>query len=196
MTKILNFFKKYWFLILITLTIILWSVNTFLIPTNKNSKVNPTSTPNTSVATYKSIAPGVSQESDIQQNLGTALKIQKSGIATIFDYNSNNKYRNTQIQSENGGVVFIKEIIAFGDNRSSSEIVNVYGQAKNILYGSSLNSVFNLYVYPQNGIAYIGSADGTMTEIWYFQPTTIEDFISRWAPNYSLKPPTIENQGY
>ena len=90
----------------------------------------------------------------------------------------------------------IKEIVNSNDNIDASFVTNSYGIAPNMLYEDLSNSVFNLYVYPQNGIAYLGAADGTLKEIWYFQQTKLDDFIKNWGTGFSIDPPSQSSVGY
>lgn len=81
---------------------------------------------------------------------------------------------------------FFKEIITSSENKTPRDLINVYGDTQNILYGNdAINGIF-LYVYPDKGIAYLGNkSSNTLFEIWYFEPTTMDTFITNWASGYS-----------
>jgi hypothetical protein len=147
--------------------------------------VNPSPTPVSKIATFGTIVPGTSTESDVSNVWGRPISTNEEGSQKISEYKSSNQYRFNQATFTNGTATLIKEIVNSNDNKDVGSITSVYGVAQNVLYEKLPSSVFNLYVYPQNGIAYLGAKDGTLKEIWYFQPTTIESFMTDWGQNFS-----------
>ena len=155
---------------------------------NNTNIVNKTNT-RTKQADYKSIVPGITTKEQVLSKLGNPVKKTDN----LLEYHSNNPNYNNQIQIEEDKVSFIKEYISLADNRNSKQITQVYGEPKNILYGPDANSGFFLYVYPENGIAYIGhSTSGLLLEIWYFPPTNIDNFMKKYAQEYSEKTKIIQ----
>lgn len=173
---------------MIVLAAILYIVNLFL----KGSSLTPIPTPTsiTQRASYKDIVPGLSSEADLKKSLGTPLKTTTSELGIIDEYKSTSELRHHIATIKNEKVVFFKEIVSAKDETTSTNVTNIYGVAPNILYSKSPNSTFNLYVYPSNGIAYLGHSDGTLLEIWYFEPTTIDNFINLWGKDYLTSPST------
>jgi hypothetical protein len=186
MKKILLIIKKYWFLPLISLAAIAYIANLLI---KSSTPANPL-TPSSQEASFGSITPGIATQNDVNKILGMPLKTTQQQGQTINEYKSSvNLLPHTAYFTNNTLTVF-KEIVSSVDKKDSSSITNIYGVAPNVLYSKSPNSSFNLYVYPSNGLAYIGHVDGTLLETWYFQPTTIENFMSKLAPDYLLSPPT------
>lgn len=188
MRKIINFIKNYWILIMIVLAGLLYIVNLFIKGSSPTS--TPTPTPVAQRASYKDIFPGISSEADLRNALGTPLKTTTNESGIIDEYKSTSELRRHIATIKSGKVVFFKEIVSANDKTTATDITNIYGVAPNILYNKSPNSTFNLYVYPSNGIAYIGHSDGALLEIWYFEPTTIDNFINLWGQDYSTSPST------
>lgn len=155
----------------------------------KTQKVSPSPTPAPQRATFRDITPGISNEADLSKMLGTPLKSTTNNGITTDEYKSTSPVRNSIGIIENGKVSLIRQIVGSSENITADSITNIYGKAPEILYNKAPNSVFRLYVYPSNGIAYLGHSDGTLLEIWYFVPTTIEDFISKWGQNYQTNQP-------
>lgn len=180
MRKILLFIKSYWILILIVFTLFIYLANLFI----KKPSVPVTPTAN-KIAKFGEILPGKTSVEKVDEILGKPIGSETQNGNTILDYKTTNKYINDQVVANNDLVKIVKKAVIFGDKTNAETITKDFGIAPYTLYKQSSNSVFNLYVYPQNGIAYLGHLDGTVMEIWYFEPTTIEDFISKWAPNYS-----------
>jgi len=139
-------------------------------------------------ASFGEIVPGTTTSDQINELLGFPVSSTVSGNITVSDFKSSNQYRTHQVELIDNGVAFVKEMVNPGDSRNSEDIRKTYGDDPYVLFEKSQQSPFLLYVYPNNGLAYIGHQDGTMLEIWYFVPTTIEDFMSKWAKDYSKEP--------
>lgn len=191
MRKIFNFFKKYswiWIIIVVIIAIIGDVVLT------QNKRSTPPPTPIAKRASFKDITPGISSEADLNKVLGTPIRTNIQGDQKVDEYKSTSQFRNHIAVIQNGAVSLIKEMISATDTTKANLITNIYGQAPYILYEKFPNSTFRLYVYPANGIAYLGHEDGTLQEIWYFVPTTIENFQITWASEYLFSPPTEQLQ--
>ncbi len=187
MKKFIAFAKKHSWVWIIVVVIV--SIVGDAIITQKNKPV-PTPTPVPKVADYKSVIPGISTESDLNKILGTPVKTTIDGNRKLDEYKSTSELRLHNAVIENDKVIFIKEIISSYDTTKSSDLTSLYGEPPVKLYSKFPNASFYLYVFPSNGIAYLGHTDGTLLEIWYFIPTTIQEFLSKWATEYSTSPPT------
>jgi len=188
MQKIVSFFKKYawvWIIIIVLIAIV---GDAYLTREKNVPSASPTPAPKT--ASYKDIIPGVATEEELNKILGTPLRTTIDGSEKTDEYKSTSELRHHIAIIQSGKVVFIKEIVSAHDTIKSPNIVSIYGTAPNILYNKYPNSTFDLYVYPANGIAYLGHKDGGLLEIWYFQPTTIGNFITTWGKDYSLSKST------
>lgn len=192
MKKIVGFFKRFWLLILIVLSIILFTADKIIKTKTPGPPVS--STPiSTRVADYKSIVPGKSTLDEINNLLGFPIEQNEENGKITAEYGSSSKYRNNIVIVQNGVASLIKEVVTATDNKKAESVTGVYGIAPYRLYDQRPNATFDLYVYPNNGIAYIGHEDRTLLETWYFQPTTIEVFSSSWGQGYSARPSTKQN---
>lgn len=155
---------------------------------NKNNRVVPEGTPPPPVAgqaSYKSIVPGTSTKEDVIKSMGKPLE-DITGNSGTLKYSSLSPNRQNLVEIDNGKASFIKEIITLKDTKKTKEIVGQYGDAKKILYGPDAEAGFYLFVYPENGIAYIGHPEsGLLLEVWYFPPTDLKNFISKYGQGYS-----------
>ena len=141
----------------------------------------------TSEISFKSLVPGKSTKKDVVDVLGTP---KKEGATdnnrVLLEYDSDSSVYNNQITLDGGVVDNILEIVTLKNPKYAKEIINVYGEPKYVLYGSDSYAGFNLYVYPEEGIAYLGSShNGLLLEIWYFPPTNIDVFKEKYATEYS-----------
>lgn len=185
MRNIFNFVKKHsWVIILILVVLAIIGDNII----TSRQKPSPTPTPIAQVATFKNITPGISTESDLNKIWGTPTRTTINGPQTIDTYKGVG-FKDQTAVIEGGKVKLIRQVIASTDTTKASTITDVYGPAPYILYSKFPNYVFRLFVYPSNGIAYLGATNGTLSEIWYFVPTTIDNFASLWATDYSFSTP-------
>ena len=187
MTKITEFIRKRRLFIFISAIIIPTLLIFFVLKNEKKPTISITTTtpvPNDKTASFNNIVPGETSQERINELLGFPLNTEDKDGKTFLDYKTSNQYRNHTIVIKNGIVILIKEIVNKEDNINADIIREKYGVAPNILYEQKFSSTFDLYVYPGNGIAYLGHQDGTILEVWYFQPTDIDNFIESWANNY------------
>lgn len=191
MKKIIELFKKYsWIWIVIIVLVSIFS-DIYIQKIKNVPLVSPT--PISKIASYKNIIPNISTEEDLNKILGSPLKTIIKNTEKTDEYMSNSELRRHTALIQNEKVIFFKEIISASDTTRANDIISIYGLAPNILYSKYPNATFDLYVYPLNGISYLGHKDGGLLEIWYFEPTTIEGFMSKWASDYSLTKPDNKN---
>jgi len=162
--------------------IILIVIPLFILFGKNGLKINDNTIKTSTNFDPKKIIPGTTKEKDIEKALGKP--VEKSG--NILNYQSNNPNSYNTVQVENGKVAFVKEIITSKIEKTKKDIVSEYGEPKYKLYGPYSNSGINLYIYPDKGLAFLGGDDfDSIQEIWYFPPTTFEDFKRTYAKDYS-----------
>lgn len=187
MKKILNFLKSHpklsWGL-LIAASLILSFLLALLLKKEKVSIPTPTG------PSYKSITPGKSDKNELINKLGNPIKqSQTDDNLLTLDYASNSPNRNEKFILEDSKVALIKEIVTLKDIKTKQDITRVYGAADYILYGPDVAAGFYLYVYPDKGIAFIGKKESDLIlEVWYFVPTSLSQFQSKLAKNYTFSP--------
>lgn len=189
MYKIFDFLKHKK---IVLLTIISLSFLIFIVIKINNQKSVviqeiPTSSPVSGIVDFNEIIPGKTSLDRINELLGKPLSSTTSGDLNISNYKSTNQYRNHKVYSKDGlAELVVEEII--NKNKTVKDIQKIYGVAPVSLFSKSPSSAFKLYVYSDKGIAYLGHQDGTILEIWYFIPTTVDDFITKWGSDYSKEP--------
>lgn len=176
--------KKLIFLGVVLLTLLFTLGVYLLFRFQKPSNQSPQAT---SEITFKTFVPGKSSKEDVVAVLGTPKKEHDTDNGeTLLEFNSDSSTRNNQITINNSVVDFIKEIVTLKNPKYAQEIKKVYGEPKYFLYGPHSYAGYDLYIYPENGIAYLGNSNtGLLLEIWYFPATTIEIFKERYATGYS-----------
>lgn len=183
MIKIISYIKKRSIILVVFLIV----ASTLVFISNKKQSV-PTTSPTpfsiTKIAIFNSIQPGQTSLDKVNELLGKPIKTEDLDGKTIVEYKSTNKFRTHLVEIQNGTAVFIKQVVNSIDGINASDIRKEFGIEKYILYEKKENSTFNLFVYPENGIAYFGHNDGTILEIWYFLPTDIDTFLKSWAVDF------------
>jgi len=142
-------------------------------------------------AEYKGLTPGKSSREELLNSLGNPVKETQDGNTRTLEYLSRNPNYNNQFLTTGNTLSFIKTYITPDDNLSITDIEKKYGENQQVLYGSGSISGFDLYVYPDKGVAYIGNKQtDDVLEVWYFSPTDFENFQSLYAADYSTSPNT------
>lgn len=150
----------------------------------RSRRVSPPPPPlPTAGASYKSLVPGVSTKDEVVARLGVPLNDTDSAV---LNYKSTNPNLPHNVSIEGNIAVFIKEQVTLEDKITKEGLIRLYGQPPEELYGPYSVNGFNLYVYPDKGVAFLGHVTGSgVLEIWYFPPTTIDVFLQTWGADYS-----------
>jgi len=187
MKKILSFFwrsRLFFVIIFVSLLVVVY----LLLPERKE----PVETvPTKQGVSWQSLTPGVSGKNQVIEKLGNPIEETKEEDQSILDFRSSSSTRNHQAVFENETANFLREIVTLKDEKTTEDLKEMYGETENVLYGPDAYNGYYLFVYPEKGVAYLGSpGTGNLLEIWYFPPTNMEDFTSVWAQGYStqLKP--------
>lgn len=184
----MNLFKNR-FLKIITIILFLASITFIVFSVSRSSKkvASPQNISGQAVD-LSWISPGKTSKEEIISKFGAPIKIDLTQNDETLYYNSTSKTRNNQIKVEAGIVTFVKEMVSYLDSKKVSDINTSYGISTYSLFGPDSAGGNKLYVYPDKGIAYLGDPKfDTLEEIWYFVPTSLENFKEKWAPSYSEK---------
>lgn len=156
-----------------------------------NNTTDSTAPRDVSFSQYN-LKPNISTKEEVYKILGNPVSRQQQGDYTMESFaNPNSVNRQHQVVLEENIVKVVKEIVAYNDSRSISDITNILGSAPTVLFGPDQESGVYLYVYETRGVAYLGNqldGNNSLFEVWFFPPTTTETFISSWAREYSPFP--------
>lgn len=185
MNIILTFFKKnkYIFIVIITVLALL------ILFRNEKSDKNDLSTEKvTNEPSYKNLIPGKSTKEETLTGLGTALNAKIEENKETYEYLSSNPNFNTKVVILDNKLSYIKVIYTIKDNIKSRDLIEKYGYPEKVLYGSDYSVGYILNTYPERGIAFISHQKSlNVREVWYFEPTTLDEFIKDYAPGYTNK---------
>lgn len=183
---IFSFIKSSWlFIVLAVIAFLLIGLSLFF----PEQKSQPSPTPKTQAQSWNKITPGKTSFDEVKEKLGEPIETRQRQSQTILFYPSESESLNHEVVISQNTVGFIKEQV-IGDTRKLSYYVNQFGEPKAKLYGPYAASGYLLNIFPENGIAILAHADhGLVFENWYFEPTTLEDFLQKWGQGLSENPP-------
>lgn len=171
LTKIARVLKNEWFLLvlaLLSLTLISLTVAAYL---NKSKQYR-------GVMWQNNITPGETTTEDLGNKLGGPIKTAVENDKLIYFYESGNEFRPHEVEIFQDKVNIIKEQVIADEKGSLNDYLSKFGQPERILYGQ------HGYAAPANfwgskGIIVFGNAEsGKILEIWYFPPTTPDQFLA------------------
>lgn len=113
-------------------------------------------------------------ESEESQNGRTELEIKRNGDGPPHS-----------IITQGNTVKLVKDRVLTGNLDTFKE---KYGEPENQYWGEHQKVGFKTYVWTKNGIAVVAhNLDGAVFEVWYFEPTTLENFLSNFGKNLSVE---------
>ncbi len=180
----ISFFNLHRKLFLFILALLFLVISMFIFLRQK-----PTQLPilNREIQVWKNFQPGKTTKSEVVNQLGEPKTETKINGNILDSFSSESPVRLHQVIFDNQNVSQVfKKIMTANDKATPKDIIQIYGDTTNILYGiDAINGIY-LYVYPDKGIAYVGNnQSNTLFEIWYFTPTSLDNFMKNWASDYS-----------
>lgn len=134
--------------------------------------------------TYKSIIPGKTTKEEVLDIMGKPLSEKQEGEYLVLTFKSDIEPRPHIVKLKDNIVdIFIEAVLM---NKSPMQVFDSYGEAPNKLYAHFVKGSRTLFIYPEDGIAFMGY-DGNsvdMLEMWYFKPMPFEEFRKLYTPNY------------
>lgn len=182
-TNILN--NKTSRILIFIITIVLALI---LIITNRQSKQNiDPQIKSISNADYQGTKPGTTKYNDFVEKYKDEIIATKSnqGSALVEVKSSNPNYPTEAIFID-GILAYIKVVYILNDEIYVKEFTNKYGPFPQTLYGPDASVGYLMGIYPDKGLAVIyHELSETVREAWYFTPTTTQNFIKKYAADYS-----------
>lgn len=182
----ISFFNLHRKLFLFIFALLFLVVSAFILLSQKPAQLLT----NREIQVWNNFQPGKTTKKDVVNKLGDPETETKTDGGSLDAFSSESPVRLHQVlfDSQNVSQLF-KKIITAGDTATPKDIIQIYGDASNILYGAdSINGIY-LYVYSDKGIAYLGNnQSNTLFEIWYFAPTSLDNFMKNLASGYSKEP--------
>lgn len=207
MANFKEFFKKYWLIGLLGFLVVVLAMARFgqvgkrptpvPRPTPRKASpwppVRPRETPKeipTLGVSWGEIVPGQTTRDELKDALGEPLR---QGIKEGYDlyfYPSESKFWPHEVVISQEKVVFVKEQVTDPLKKNLKDYTQEYGQPDQVFYNTLSRVGFAVHVFLSRGLAVTANpGDGTILEIWYFPPTTSQEFLKTWGKNLSKTPP-------
>ncbi len=175
-----KFYKKYWVIILLAF------IATSLLIIKLVFIKEPTQAPpqTQQVEVYKGVIPGKTTAKDLSAIFG-APDPKESDFAnnTLVYPRKEGGPPDEAIMDDNQTLALMKERSLSGN---LNDYVNKYGTPEKEYFGEHATTGYKTYVWATKGLAVVaGSADGIIYEVWYFAPTTLEDFKLKFGQRLS-----------
>lgn len=136
---------------------------------------------------WNGLSPGVSTKNDVLTSLGNPKEMKKEGNIESLLYSSASEFRPHEVQISQGTARLIKEQVVESREGAINEFIRKYGKPEAIIYGHH-GFIAPAHFWGSKGvIAFAGTTDGVLVEIWYFQPQTLSSFLEQF-PNFTTEP--------
>lgn len=182
-------FKKYWLIVLLAFIATILVIINFFITNKNNGQKTPVQTAVPSVS-WKGVVPGQTNKDQLVKLLGTPDPAYSNPTNNTYAYPREQGPPNL-VFLDGDKVGLIKEMVTSGN---LSQYIQKYGKPEGEYWGENQESGFKIYIFSKSGLAVMAhQKEGLVVEIWYFQPTTLENFLAIWGRDLSLEE---KPQGY
>lgn len=181
LTKLSRLFKKYLTVILILLLLAIvggWLVVVRTPPTNspQASLISPS---------LVGVEVGKTNLEELYSKLGSPDEQQSKLSEGVYAYPVEGGGPAHKVIFEGERVGVIKETIL--GTKTFQEYKRVYGEPERALY--TIPEGFKFYVYTKLGVGVKAHDDGSVDQVWYFPPMSVEELLKKpWAENVSVEP--------
>ena len=149
-----------------------------------------TAPPSTQIL-YEGIRPGETTTEAVVQKLGQPTRKEEEAKKTSLVYPSDQGQRPVLVDAQSNTVVRIIEPL--DKEIGFANATKILGTADAVLYGPFHQAGFELHVFLSRGVAILGNPQSNEAwQRWYFEPTSLPQFIANIAPEYQIEP--IPNQ--
>jgi len=144
-----------------------------------------------SIAWKNNIIAGETTKDKLIKSLGQPLKIEAADNQVSYFYDSGNKYRPHEVELSEDQVNLIKEQVVGDERGKLSYYLQKYGEPQATVYGRHGDFAPGHFWQAVGLLVFANTNDGTIVEIWYFQPQDLQNFLGR-HPELKLQ----EDQGF
>lgn len=181
----MGFLKKYFIFILLAFT----ATALFAIRFSLSGPTNGPASRGVSPPSWKTIVPGKTTAGELEKALGKPSSLENLDTNTVFKFESEMGGPPHTVVVEGQTVGLIKE--RFGGSEVFGDFVKKYGNSEGEFWGPYKEVGFKLFVFSSRGIAVLANqTDGTILEVWYFEPTAIDGFLKKWGAGLENEPKT------
>jgi len=180
----MNRIKRYWYFAVLGFLVVVLGVSKILFKTTA-----PIIIPENS---WQGITPGTTTTEDLKKQLGEPLKTTQINGKNVYLYPSDTEnWENEVTVTDEQKVETIKRYFPSKEENYTS-FINQYGPYDYEFFGPSYQAGFSVFVFLNKGVVVVANKESDLVlEVWYFQPTTLEEFLSLLGKDLSQTPPKL-----
>lgn len=176
----IKFLKKYWVFVALSFVSALLIFIRIFINRPDSFVLQP-------APSWQGITPGKTKTDELKNTLGEPYSTSSDRGRDLFYFNPEEGGPPHEVVVENETIELIKE--QYYGEQKLNDFKTKYGEPTGEFFGPYESMGFKVFVFPENGIATVSSiGDGTVIEIWYFEPTTLSSFLQRWGKDLRTEP--------
>ena len=185
LNKISQTIKSEWLFILLgLLSITGFSVAIFSFLTKGIQKTPP------GTAWQNNIFAGTTTKKELEDKLGPPVNVTQKDNNTIYTYSSASQFRPHEVDLTRNTVSIIKEQVVGDEKGKLADYIQKYGQPEAILIGQHGYAAPGHFWGKDGIMVFANDFDGTIIEIWYFEPSQLVSFLAK-HPELSKEPPKL-----
>lgn len=138
--------------------------------------------------TFEGITPNVSTRATILEKLGNPKGVSRQGGFEVLSYQADNTLRQNKFYVSRDRVSYVVEEVTRDNSFLNDFLAKYHKNLGNILYDpKELNSGFNWYVFPEDGVAFLAnSINGYTIRMQYFPVMSYQEYLNTVAKEFSL----------
>lgn len=149
-----------------------------------------------SAPTWRNIQVGSDTKEEVIGKLGSPLSATTSAAGwEQLDFQSTNQYWPHEVFFQKDKSTLVRERLLDPKSGELQTYITQYGSPDEVMNNSLSGLEFYLHVFASSGIAVNANpSTGTVFEVWYFPPTTLEKFKQTYATEIGYYPEQNENR--
>ncbi len=139
--------------------------------------------------TWKVATPGYKLSKKLQDQLGDPLEVKSTGTGKEYNYKSAFPIHNNTVTTDSNDVVqFIEEFILYDETHTLLRYTTKYGEPNLILNAPKIGDIVVANVFLDQGlVVFTHKYTNTVTQKWYFKPTTREIFLTTIGKDLTIE---------
>lgn len=138
-------------------------------------KTSPQST--AGVAWQDTVVPGSTTKEELEAKLGPPKEVTEENGQLTYAYESGSEFLPHTVSFDDNKVTLVKEKIIAGEQNTLDLFRQKYGPEDTQLYEDQPTSLAGYFWGELGLLIFANKIDGTIFEIWYFPPTSYQQFL-------------------
>ncbi|HBL52191.1 MAG: hypothetical protein A3D24_00525 [Candidatus Blackburnbacteria bacterium RIFCSPHIGHO2_02_FULL_39_13] len=180
----MQFIKKHFVIISLAFVASILVAIKILVPAP--TTVSSTPSPIPKAQSWNGVVPGQTTIQNLPESIGKSEATLNQNGQTTYEVERKGGGPPHEVITQNNTVELVKDRVLSGN---ISTFKNNYGEPEGEYFGEHQSVGFKTYVWAKDGVAVVAhEKEGVIFEVWYFQPTTLQVFLSTWGKGLSIEP--------